>query len=96
MKQVSDYKFITQISDLDFVNKIYLYGSRARNDAGKKSDIDLAIDCPNASIKQWHQILDIIENADTLLEIDCVRYDAIVSSKLKANIDREKKVLYAK
>ena len=96
MKQVSDYKFITQISDLDFVNKIYLYGSRARNDASKKSDIDLAIVCPEASTKQWHQILDIIEKADTLLEIDCVRYDAIVNSKLKANIDREKKVLYAK
>jgi uncharacterized protein len=96
MKQVSDYKFITKISDLPFVNKIYLYGSRARNDSGKKSDIDLAIVCPEANTKQWHQILDIIENADTLLDIDCVRYDKIVNQNLKSNIDREKQVIYAK
>jgi uncharacterized protein len=96
MNDIKKYKFIKTLSELAFVDKIYLYGSRARDDANSTADIDLAIICPTADIKQWHIILDIIENADTLLEIDCIRYDQITNQQLKSNIDKDKKVIYDK
>jgi predicted nucleotidyltransferase len=85
------------LQTFDFVEKIILFGSRARGDNAEKSDIDLAILCPKASQDQWQDVLNIIENADTLLKIDCVRLDELVDgSELKQNINKDGVVLYAK
>ena len=85
-----DYKFISEIKDLPFVKEVYLYGSRARGDNVPRSDIDIAVDCENASSADWHKVLDIVENADTLLKIDCVRLDDLSDSSLKKAIERDK------
>lgn len=42
----------------------------------------------------WLQIIDIIEDADTLLKIDCLRYDTLEDIDLKKNIDRDKKIIF--
>jgi hypothetical protein len=40
-------------------------------------------------------VLDIVKNADTLLEIDCVRLDAEApDSRLRRDIERDKRVIY--
>ena len=74
-EDLKKYKFIQKIKQLPFVEKIILFGSRARKTNQSRSDIDLAIICPQATQKQWHDILEIVEEADTLLVIDCVRLD---------------------
>ena len=71
------YRFISKIKKLPFVEKVILFGSRARGAQMSRSDIDLAIVCPKASDADWQQILEIVEHADTLLLIDCVRFDTI-------------------
>jgi len=68
------YNFWNQLSDLKFIKRIYLFGSRARNDNSNLSDIDIAIELfnnDNNSIN-WEIILDIIDSADTLLKIDVI------------------------
>ena len=41
--------------------------------------------------------MDIIENADTLLKIDCIKFDKIkIREELFDNILKDKKVLYVK
>lgn len=91
------YKFIDQIKALNFVEKIIVFGSRARGDNKERSDIDLAIFCPEATMKQWFMVLDIIEEADTLLKIDCVRLDELPPhSDLRHNIIAEGIVIYDK
>jgi predicted nucleotidyltransferase len=91
------YRFIDRLKALPFVEAIYIYGSRARGDHSPRSDIDLAILCPSASRKDWLSILDIIEESDTLLQIDCVRLDELKDGDhLKEKILRQGKSLYQK
>jgi predicted nucleotidyltransferase len=94
---VEHYQFITQLKMIPYVDKIILFGSRARGDNAPRADIDLAIECPKAEAKDWLEVLEIIDGADTLLKIDCVRYDLLPeTSELRTNILKEGKILYAK
>ncbi|WP_341790401.1 HI0074 family nucleotidyltransferase substrate-binding subunit [Rickettsia endosymbiont of Polydrusus tereticollis] len=53
--------------------------------------------CPSANENDWHQVLEIIYDADTLLKIDCVRFDTLNDDdKFKQNINNFKKILYKK
>jgi predicted nucleotidyltransferase len=92
---LNDYHFLKSIAALDVVDAIYLFGSRARGDNQDRSDIDIAVLCPKATERDWLSILDIIENADTLLMIDCIRLDQVpVASQLHLQIERDKKLIY--
>ncbi|WP_341794171.1 MULTISPECIES: nucleotidyltransferase domain-containing protein [unclassified Rickettsia] len=62
------YSFLTNLTKLPFIKEIWLFGSRARGDNTQRSDIDIAIICPTASEGDWHKILNIIDNADTLFK----------------------------
>jgi predicted nucleotidyltransferase len=75
------------------VKRVILFGSRARGDAEERSDIDLAIEAPRASVRQWLDICHLLEEADTLLQIDVVRWEE-ASAILKERILAEGKVLY--
>lgn len=89
------YEFIERLKALPFVEAIYLYGSRARGTHRRHSDIDLAVVCPQATLKDWQQVVDILDEADTLLEVDYVRLDdEQPDSRLRQNIERDKKVIY--
>ncbi len=62
-----------------------------------RSDIDIAILCPQATSMQWHKILECIDNADTLLKIDCVRLDTLSQhSALRKSILSQGVCLYQK
>lgn len=96
-KNIQDYNFIRQLQLLPCVKEIWLFGSRARRDHSDRADVDLAIICPDASNDDWNKITNIIEEADTLLKVDCVRFDKeLLSQDLYENILKDKKVIYAK
>ena len=75
------------------VERIVLFGSRARGDAAPRSDIDLAIECPGADARRWSQIVETAENTATLLQIDLIRMDT-APSELLTQIASEGRVLY--
>jgi predicted nucleotidyltransferase len=54
---------------LFFIEEIWLYGSRARGNQRERSDIDLAIVCPQANTQDWQKVLAILDEADPLLQI---------------------------
>ena len=94
---IKKYKFFNTLIKLPFIDIIWLYGSRARRDNSERSDIDLAIVCPKANDNDWLQVQDIIENADTLLKIDCIRYDLLSKSNtLRQAIIKQGECLYMK
>lgn len=91
------YAFIHKLISLPYIEEIWLYGSRARGDSQNRSDIDIALICPKASAEDWIKIMEIIEEADTLLKLDCIRYDELsLDSKLAENIFKHRKILYQK
>lgn len=75
------------------VVRVILFGSRARGDSGPRSDIDLAIEAPNASRRQWLDWEARIEAGDTLLRIDVLRWNE-ASSAMRQRIAAEGQVLY--
>jgi len=94
MKRVKQYKFIEKLKALPFVEELWLFGSRARGDNKERSDIDLAIVCKeNTTSNDWLTVYDIIEDADTLLNIDLVRFDILSEGKFKDRILNEKVIL---
>lgn len=94
MEEIEKYHFFRELIDLPFVEKIFLYGSRAKGVHNDRSDIDLAILCPQATDQDWNRILEIIDKADTLLKVDCVRFDQIMSEKFKQSILKDNILLY--
>jgi len=75
------------------VRRVVLFGSRSRGDAEDRSDIDLAVEAPDASQRQCLEIFDQLEELDTLLKIDLVWWEQ-ASLELKKRIAREGEVLY--
>lgn len=94
---VTQYQFIQRLKALPFIDAIWLFGSRARGDYQERSDIDLAILCPNATDSDWLMVMRIIDQADTLLKVDCIRFDKEqISGAFYDNILKDKKVIYMK
>lgn len=94
-RSIEGYLFFTQLRGLSFVKAIWLYGSRARGDNKERSDIDIAIDCSGATDFDWLAVVSIVEEADTLLHIDCVRLDELKDSNpLKKSILSEGICIY--
>ena len=93
--QLNDYIFLRKIAALPFVDAIHLFGSRARGDHRERSDIDIAILCPTANKNDWQSILKLLDDADTLLPIDCIRLDQEgQNSALRLQIEQDKKPIY--
>ena len=82
-----------RLSGTPEIERVVLFGSRARADHDPRSDIDLAIECPAASRELWQRIRDTIEATRTLLFIDVVRLDTAPES-FQAKVNEEGVVLY--
>jgi len=87
------YSVARKLQGFSQIERIYLFGSRARGDAQPRSDIDLAIVSPEADAHVWADICEAVDGADTLLKIDVVRLEE-ASPELKARIMAEGQLLY--
>lgn len=87
-EELQQYAFFEVLTALPFVKTIYLYGSRARRDHNSRSDIDLAVRYIDEKPIYRAAVQGILDNADTLLKIDCVDLDP-VSGPLKEAIEQE-------
>ena len=74
------------------LQKIILFGSRARGTNRDRSDIDLAVSGGDVDGFYW----EMNERAHTLLSFDIVELDNGISDELKAELEREGIVIYEK
>ena len=74
------------------VDRVVLFGSRARGDYKRVSDIDLAVSGGNFA----GFALDVDEETSTLLKYDVVDLGQTISPELRGSIEKEGRVLYEK
>ena len=74
------------------VEKVILFGSRARGDSKERSDIDLAIEGGNTALFS----VEADEIINTLLMFDIVDLGGFVQDELRQSIEREGKIIYEK
>lgn len=79
IKQQSELTFLPELVRLVTEHlgkvKIVLFGSRARNDYHRRSDIDILIDSSGFDDRSWAVLLSELDDLPTLLNIDLVRLD---------------------
>ena len=86
---------ITEIRDFAQkygVDIVILFGSRARGDYKRVSDIDLAV--KGGDLVRF--ALDVQEETSTLLKFDVVNLDGSIQEELRDSIEKEGKILYEK
>ena len=83
---------IISIAIKNDIKKLTLFGSRARGDFKRTSDIDLAVEGGNISAFA----VQVDEEVSTLLEFDIINLDGRVQKELLESIRREGVLLYEK
>lgn len=74
------------------IEKVLLFGSRARGDFRQRSDIDLAV--TGGKIDLFSVAVD--EETSTLLKYDIVNLDAAVERELLYSIEKDGVIIYEK
>jgi predicted nucleotidyltransferase len=82
---------IISIAEKNNIQKIILFGSRARKDNSDRSDIDIAVTGGDVDSFYW----DINEDVWSLLSFDIVELDKC-SAELISEIDRDGVTIYEK
>ena len=75
------------------VERVILFGSRARGEALPGSDIDVCVAAPTAGRADWLEIWTAVDEAATLHTIDLVRFED-ASPELRERILEEGRTLY--
>lgn len=87
----TEYAFFHKLTEFPFVDAVYLYGSRAKGEHTERSDIDLAVLCPEATDAEWNQVRELMESAPILVSIDVIRWDTVPrNSTFRQGILRER------
>ena len=78
-----------------WVERVSLFGSRARGDSHVRSDYDLAVWAPKAPDEEWAKwALELRESVPTLCGLDLVRGVPGLAADLVSAIGRDGKVIY--
>ena len=83
---------LISIAERYHIEKLILFGSRARGDFRRTSDIDLAVSGGDFA----RFALDVEEETSTLLKYDFVDLDRSIQEELLKSIEKEGAVIYEK
>ena len=86
------FREITMFAKKHSIQKVILFGSRARGTHRERSDIDIAVYGGNFDSFYW----DIKENVHSLLIFDIVEADGGISEELREEIVKDGVVIYEK
>lgn len=85
-------KDIVAFAENNSVEKVVLFGSRARGTNTERSDVDLAVYGGDFDSFYWN----ITVNVNSLLSFDVINADKNISDELKKEIARDGIVIYEK
>ena len=77
------------------IEKVVIFGSRAKGNYRPGSDIDLAVFAADFTHDDLLDLLVKIDDLELLYQVDCIDYATITNDALRDHIDRVGRVLYA-
>ena len=80
---------IIKIAQKNKIKKLIIFGSRARGDFRKTSDIDIAVNGGD-----FNMFAQDIEETSTLLKFDLIDLDGPIENNLLESIRREGRIIY--
>ena len=81
-------------SENDQIEKVLLFGSRARGDFHRSSDIDLAFFTKKSSHTAQNLIEHRIQEMPTPLKVDIIFFNRLAKEKMISNIKKEGVAIY--
>ena len=76
------------------LEKVLLFGSRARGEGAASSDIDLAVVAPMMTVEEFTGLWQRLDDLPLVYKIDLVRMEQLQDEALKAMIVRDGREIY--
>ncbi len=76
------------------LERVWIYGSRARGDHREQSDIDLVVDAPDFSSSDYSQLAARLDELGLVYRVDLVHLQSGLSEQFLGNIERNRKVFW--
>lgn len=89
-------EIVNVISKYEEIDKAVVFGSRARGDYKKTSDIDLAIFSSNISSTKLNLVRDNIDTLDIIYKVDVVHFESLNKEGIIKNIKSEGVIIYSR
>lgn len=77
------------------IERVWIYGSRARGDHREASDIDLAVDAPDLDESAFSQLWAAIQDAGLIYDIDVLQWQRTGNHDLRERIARDRKLFWS-
>ena len=77
------------------IDRVWIYGSRARGNFRNESDIDLIVDAPTMSQRDYSQFTYRLEALGLVYRIDVGRWQDVTGEEFRRFVERDRKVFWA-
>ncbi len=90
----SHAKLIRLFESAPGIERVWIHGSRARGDYEAASDVDLALDAPALSEREFDLIKSRLEELALIYRVELVRLEARLDPEFRRRIERDRKVFW--
>lgn len=77
------------------IERVLIFGSRAKNTYKDSSDIDLAVIAPTMADDTFAQLWNAIDDLPLVFKVDLLHWDKLTDERLKTKILREGQLFYS-
>ena len=78
------------------IERVLIFGSRAKGNARPGSDIDLAVIAPEMSDAEFARLWNAIDDLPLVFKVDLLHWDRLANPRLKDKIPRDGCLFYAR
>lgn len=76
------------------VERVWIFGSRTRDDWRARSDIDLAIDAPGFSVSDFMRLQQAVREVPMVYPVDMVHWQTVKTPEFIAQIERDRQIFW--